>query len=181
MQEYVYVIGSPDSPLSKIGYSDDVDARLRQIRTMSPVLLHVLWKTPGSQRLERALHRHFRSFRQHGEWFRLPDPVTAVKKALQDPTLHDPLPVLRTGWRQPERISGDAVRVHQDLLDRVNSGEFPVDSLLPSTAEIANEYGVPVIVAVKALKHLEVQGRVKWPHRGRVTVREPEPGPSKAG
>jgi hypothetical protein len=183
MSQHVYVIGWPDYPLVKIGLSGDVDERFRQIRTMSPVPLQVLWKTPGGQRLETALHRYFRSVREHGEWFRLPDPVNAVKEALQDPALHAPLPDhrVRTGWRQPSRISGDAVHVHEDLLARLDSGEFPAGSLLPRTAEIANQYGVSVIVAVKALKHLEVQGKVVWPHRGPVTVLRPEPGAKTAG
>lgn len=188
MQAHVYVIGSEESPLAKIGVTDDTSRRLREIQSMSPVPLRVLWKTPGGRQLEKALHGYFRAFRQHGEWFRLDNPVQSVQEALLVPnlmTFADPIPVQRTGWKQPERISGESVRVYQGLLARIESGEFPAGELLPRTGVLAAEYGVHTITVVHALKHLWIQGRLVWPRHGRASVapilQRAEPGPSKAG
>lgn len=214
MQAHVYVIGSEESPLTKIGVTDDTSRRLREIQSMSPVPLQVLWKTPGGRPLERALHRYFHWARQHGEWFRLDNPVEAVKEALQDPQLHtlqlerpkkpnwwdvidlgDPgwwegRPVRRKkpveatggGWTQPTRISGKAVGVYEGLLARIDSGEFPVGSVLPPIGVLAAAYEVPTVTVMAAVKHLMVQGRVVWPRHGQASVSpRAEPGPSKAG
>jgi hypothetical protein len=40
---------------------------------MSPVKLTVLWQIVGGAELETALHRKFRTYRSHGEWFEFPD------------------------------------------------------------------------------------------------------------
>lgn len=84
MPEYVYLIGSEDSPIVKIGRSIDVPARLAAIQYMSPLKLAVLWQTEGGAELETALHRHFKAQRSHGEWFSFPggNPVVRVRRAI---------------------------------------------------------------------------------------------------
>jgi len=81
----VYLIGSPDSRLVKIGRSDDVPQRLADIQRMSPVPLTVLWTTPGGAVLEARLHRRFAGHRAHGEWFdfRDNDPIETVRKEIR--------------------------------------------------------------------------------------------------
>lgn len=72
-EEYVYVIGSPDSTIVKIGRSTDVAKRLSTIQRMSPLHLTVLWQTEGGSELETALHSWFSARRVHGEWFDFSD------------------------------------------------------------------------------------------------------------
>ncbi|MET9175867.1 GIY-YIG nuclease family protein [Streptomyces misionensis] len=80
----VYVIGSQDSPLVKIGRSTNVLQRLAAIQRMSPLPLVVLRTYPGGSELETALHRHFQDHRTHGEWFALDgDPVKAITAAVE--------------------------------------------------------------------------------------------------
>ena len=71
----VYLISSivefPD--MVKIGYSDNVEVRLRELQTGSPVILDILWCFPGSYQLESYLHGVFHKSRKHGEWFCFPD------------------------------------------------------------------------------------------------------------
>lgn len=67
--EVVYLIGSPDNRLVKIGRSVNVEARLRSIQNMSPSPLKVLWTTPGGRELEAEFHAIFADYRVHGEWF----------------------------------------------------------------------------------------------------------------
>ena len=80
----VYVIGCDESPLVKIGTSTDLMQRLHDIQRMCPVMLRVLHEHPGGYELENALHRRYRSYRKHGEWFDLGrlDPVDSVKRAI---------------------------------------------------------------------------------------------------
>ncbi|MFF2080591.1 GIY-YIG nuclease family protein [Kitasatospora sp. NPDC058162] len=66
----VYAIGSSTSPLVKIGITKNLPKRLLQIRTMSPLLLSVIWQHETEDlQLENKLHRHFADRRRHGEWF----------------------------------------------------------------------------------------------------------------
>ncbi|WP_084718870.1 GIY-YIG nuclease family protein [Streptacidiphilus carbonis] len=71
MSLFVYVIGSADEAgLLKIGRAVDVPRRLAQLKGMSPVPLSVLWsRETDNTDLESKLHRHFASYRRHGEWF----------------------------------------------------------------------------------------------------------------
>jgi hypothetical protein len=81
---YVYLIGSTDSPLVKIGRTNNLQKRLGDIQRMGPVPLEVLWCLEGGHELEKALHRHLRKRRKHGEWFDLGNnPVVAVSEALE--------------------------------------------------------------------------------------------------
>ncbi|WP_354006180.1 GIY-YIG nuclease family protein [Streptomyces sp. NBC_00154] len=83
--DVVYVIGSPDSPLVKIGRTGDIARRLAGLRRMSPVPLDVLCTMPGGAALEAALHRRFAPQRRHGEWFELGrNPADAVRSAAMD-------------------------------------------------------------------------------------------------
>lgn len=83
---YVYLIGSPDSRLVKIGRSVDPERRLADIQRMSPTKLAVLWRTEGGPTLEAALHRRFKTLRSHGEWFSFPEgsAVEHVKTAMAE-------------------------------------------------------------------------------------------------
>ena len=83
-ESVVYVIGCDESTLVKIGTSTDLPQRLYSIQCMCPVILRVLHHHPGGYELENALHRRYRSYPRHGEWFDLGrlDPVVSVKRAI---------------------------------------------------------------------------------------------------
>ncbi|MGW3303983.1 GIY-YIG nuclease family protein [Streptomyces rubiginosohelvolus] len=79
MTTRVYLIGSPESPLVKIGWTDNPERRLRDLQTGSPVPLQLLTAFEGNAELEGALHAHFADQRMHGEWFALgEDPLGVV-------------------------------------------------------------------------------------------------------
>lgn len=81
--DYTYVIGSDETPLVKIGHSEQPEKRLLQIKIGSPWPLRLLWQHGGGQRLERALHQRFAAQRHNGEWFDFgkADPVATVSAA----------------------------------------------------------------------------------------------------
>lgn len=83
--EVVYVLGTPESNVVKIGRTTNLDRRLADIQRMSPVPLVALWAHPGGSVLEANLHRHFKALRSHGEWFTFGrDPVPLIQWAVQD-------------------------------------------------------------------------------------------------
>lgn len=97
--ERVYLIGSPDSPLVKIGWSDNPERRLRDLQAGSPVLLQLLAVFEGGHLIEAELHRRFAGKRMHGEWFDLgPDPVGAVRPFVK---VAQVAAAERAGLRQP--------------------------------------------------------------------------------
>lgn len=67
----IYFIYCPKLDLVKIGYSNDVEARLAFLSNMSPAELVLLGSISGSQPQEAILHRKFSNDRDHGEWFRV--------------------------------------------------------------------------------------------------------------
>jgi hypothetical protein len=72
----VYFIEA-ENGLIKIGMSDNPKKRFRSLRTMSPIKIELVkWiklDRTKSFILEQRLHKIFKSYRVHGEWF-LPSP-----------------------------------------------------------------------------------------------------------
>jgi hypothetical protein len=68
--EYIYVLGT-DEGLVKIGTTNNLWSRLRQLQGMSPKKLEPLmfWVCRSGKSVEAALHALFRDYRKHGEWF----------------------------------------------------------------------------------------------------------------
>ena len=65
----VYFVQSTHGGPIKIGFSNNVTARLRDLQHGSPLPLVVLATTPGARTEEAALHDRYRYSRMHGEWF----------------------------------------------------------------------------------------------------------------
>jgi Meiotically up-regulated gene 113 len=79
---FVYFIYNQDSNAIKIGWARNVQTRLAELQTASPIKLKLLktiqLETPTeAQSLEKQLHRHFAQLRIQGEWFQA------------DPALHE--------------------------------------------------------------------------------------------
>lgn len=68
----VYFVQAKALGLIKIGIAVDASARLAALRTGSPDRLELLGVIPVRDAVasERALHRAFRPYHSHGEWFR---------------------------------------------------------------------------------------------------------------
>ena len=75
-----YFIGASEGPV-KIGYSVDVEGRLRVMRAHSPLPLGILATAPGGISRECAYHFQFAAHRLHGEWFeRHPDILAEIAR-----------------------------------------------------------------------------------------------------
>ncbi|WP_171987926.1 GIY-YIG nuclease family protein [Streptomyces sp. MP131-18] len=66
---FVYAIREAGRGRVKIGRSENPQARLKVLRTGSPVALELLWSTRGGVELEAFLHDRFADRRVRGEWF----------------------------------------------------------------------------------------------------------------
>lgn len=98
--EWVYVIGSPEAGLVKIGASKNPGQRLVALqgaarrrkqgntimpRSIFPEQLMVLYQQPGGQPIEKQLHWFFASSWVMGEWYALgADAVSRVHAAITD-------------------------------------------------------------------------------------------------
>src|SRR5262245_61294482 len=73
----VYVIHAQGTGRIKIGHSGNFGLRLSTLQTASPYPLVVVKKirTADHATLEQQLHERFAAYRQHGEWFELPQDV----------------------------------------------------------------------------------------------------------
>jgi hypothetical protein len=77
---FVYAVRCATTGLTKLGQTDDLEARLRALQNGCPTELHVV-SVAHDASLERVLHAAYRTVRRHGEWF--------------DIGHEDPLPVMR--------------------------------------------------------------------------------------
>lgn len=62
---------------TKIGKADDVQKRMANLQSATPVELHLMASIPTTQplKLEAALHEHLKQYRLGGEWFDIPADV----------------------------------------------------------------------------------------------------------
>ncbi len=72
MESFVYAISNGQS--IKIGKANNPQQRLKELQTGSSVPLVLIkvikcWDSAEALRLESALHRHFKNYRQHLEWY----------------------------------------------------------------------------------------------------------------
>lgn len=84
MPRHVYFVGAVGTELIKIGSAFDIELRLKELQTISPLPLRLLFYVLyGGEAMERRMHRMFRTRRSHGEWFRVGiDELRATADAL---------------------------------------------------------------------------------------------------
>lgn len=65
----VYFVKSQALDLVKIGYTNDLNTRMSQLRAESADMLEIIRAIPGRLDAEFWLHEYFRHMRLRGEWF----------------------------------------------------------------------------------------------------------------
>jgi DNA-binding XRE family transcriptional regulator len=70
----IYLI-SHEYQFVKIGYTKNINKRLKQLQTSSPVKLEVLHLIDGNVTLEKELHLLFKDLRTSGEWFKFDNSI----------------------------------------------------------------------------------------------------------
>lgn len=81
---YVYVVGNSANRLVKIGRSVNVEERVKELQSMSPVAVSLLWHTEAKHLAETDLHQYCSQYRVRGEWFDFgdEDPVAYIKEVV---------------------------------------------------------------------------------------------------
>ncbi len=75
----VYMV-MDDSGRIKIGVTSDIAQRISGLQTGSSSRLSLIRFFPGAgPRIERWLHKKFKDFRLHGEWFRFDDQMLTIR------------------------------------------------------------------------------------------------------
>jgi hypothetical protein len=86
MTPTIYFIEAVGFSRIKIGYSTNVDTRRLSLAAQSPAELRIVHTFPGKLQDESRLHRIFRKFRVHGEWFSYgPEIAGFIEKARARP------------------------------------------------------------------------------------------------
>jgi len=108
----VYFVGSGKlgAGLIKIGYAEDVAARLSSLQVGSAEPLHLLGDLPGDREAEEWLHNRFGHLRVRGEWFL-------------------PAPELLDFIVESLRSEGEAKLKHADALDAEKNQRLATGSL----------------------------------------------------
>lgn len=70
-QKFVYFIQAGKEAKFKIGITNNIDGRLKQLQTGCPYPLNILAIIPGGRKEEKELHRKFKKYSEIGEWFSL--------------------------------------------------------------------------------------------------------------
>ena len=79
LRQYVYVIKNPLNETVKIGVAQNVEKRLKQLKTGAGIELELLYKSmicSNAFNIEKDVHEFFKQYRTFGEWFKVnPDTV----------------------------------------------------------------------------------------------------------
>lgn len=79
-ESYVYLLESGGK--YKIGYSNNIESRVRTFNTASPIPHKVVAVAPGGKQLEESLHTQLKRYRVFGEWFDNSGPILETFKNL---------------------------------------------------------------------------------------------------
>ena len=101
----IYFVQGGSQSLVKIGTSvaKSLKLRLTNIQGCSPEPLRLIAVIDGDRRDERALHRRFEHYRQHGEWFSPGDDlmnyISTLENAIDISEVPYPIPCIWRGGR----------------------------------------------------------------------------------
>lgn len=81
----VYILKAVGTPRIKIGWATDVASRIRSLKTGCPYPVELIATIESEDPvIERELHKLYREYRVHGEWFELPDKAIGWLKSAED-------------------------------------------------------------------------------------------------
>ena len=80
----VYLIRCEENNSMKIGFTTSIQHRIQSLQVSSPFKLKLIASIPGSQRLEKKLHKEFSHLRLSGEWFKWDASILTKFKYLQE-------------------------------------------------------------------------------------------------
>lgn len=136
----VYIIGASEGgAIVKIGWTTDINTRLRGLQTGSPDCLAILRLIHCEQAGERWMHARYKHLRTNGEWFRSdPEMFTVEVPKIQPTPPIEKLPVTLESVRQnPHRLLGKAL---PEMAGRVF--DYDLGKWVEGTPDQANQYSL---------------------------------------
>jgi hypothetical protein len=85
----VYFLRHPHTKYIKIGYSNNITRRQKQLEKLENTDLELLACATGDLKTESKLHREFSKFRKHGEWFSPQKPLLDLINSIENKKLPD--------------------------------------------------------------------------------------------
>lgn len=102
----IYAIQMAEFPFIKIGSSNSVPGRLRNLQTSSPFPYRLLATISAGEDVEKAIHAALQDERERGEWFRYEGKTKALVDAMKQRDfgidLRNHLVTKRVQWMKPE-------------------------------------------------------------------------------
>ena len=80
--KYLYLISDLDKKNIKIGVTENVKQRLRNLQVSNPSILTVLFNIKDMAYLEYEIHKKFKSYQIKGEWFKYDELIINYFKSL---------------------------------------------------------------------------------------------------
>lgn len=93
VEKIVYLIGNKKENLVKIGVSQDVKKRLKELQRVWSSPLEIIATKRGSFDEEKRLHRQFSRFRRQGEWFTWNDLIIKSFESFNTDKILDDIPL----------------------------------------------------------------------------------------
>lgn len=144
---FVYILQAEGTTRVKIGRAKSVQKRKATLHTGSPFPLQVLAsiETSDAVTLELALHKRYRVYRRHGEWFDIPaDILRAFLRSDYGIGLDSPL-----GQAPPLLNENSTSRIKQKIMEGLAIGD------------IAKEFGVTRSYVYRLNRRMWMPGRNK--------------------
>lgn len=116
-----FVQGDKGGPI-KIGHTDNIENRLKQMQTGNPDKLVLLHLTNGGKNFEDELHERFSKYHYRGEWFHpsqeLLDYINELK--LKDENEDRILSIVELALAFGEILSTDEKKLLQEMVKELN-------------------------------------------------------------
>jgi len=135
-RDLIYFVRNRTARLIKVGFTSNIDRRLRYLETQSGVELQRLGSVAGTRWHERAIHAELKNFRETGEWFRdCPEVVKVVDRIIEHGVEKSGIDLDIAG--DPRRSRSDeieeAIRI-ATLISKLSFGK--------SYSDIERDYGI---------------------------------------
>lgn len=143
----LYAITVHGQPFVKIGRSNSVESRLKDLQTSSPFNMKIAKVWHGLGHMEPHVHDLFHPWRERGEWFTLAGPVAAFVGL--DPVARSPLCPA-----EPVRRSRD--ERYREIVIRAAGEAEAIGAVIVSSSLLANRSGFTSHMLASAFRKVGV-------------------------
>lgn len=128
----IYIVRAGVTDMIKIGFANDVPARLRELQSGCWERLTVVREMPGDRTVERWLHGHFKAHCVRSEWFKFhPDMLTIVPPDdIASATLSGPVAEVAAKFGSVTAMARAIGKAQGTVWDWVKNGMVPSQHIM---------------------------------------------------